>query len=477
MARERTLGDKLLFTPYSTALGCVAAPKDSPVHALADLAGRSLGVAGGPLDKSWLMVQARRAEGRRSISTKAASPPTARRRCIAEKLASGELDAALEFWTFCVDLETRGFRRAIDMADVEKALGASGPVAMTGYVFSEEFAKDHGDALGAFSPPRRKAREALASDPALWAPIKARLRLADDAALETYRKRYARGRAEAPGRRGGGGREGALSRDRRGRRRGSRRRRRGARRGPVLRSRTRRGEAWPRGSLSLVALMALWIVAAHFSDPRHLPGPVAVFSAMGKAAASGELFAAMAITMARVAASFTLAMALGSALGYAMGRRGLVDRLADPWIVVLLNLPALVIIVLLYIWVGLNEAAAIARGRAEQAAERDGDDPRGRARARSRPRRDGARVRLRPLEAPAPRRPAAARPLHRRRDPLRPVAGVEDRAGRRAARPAERRRLRDQRGLPALRRRPAARLRPAVHRGDAHHRSLRGPAL
>ncbi|RBP12927.1 NitT/TauT family transport system permease protein [Roseiarcus fermentans] len=112
--------------------------------------------------------------------------------------------------------------------------------------------------------------------------------------------------------------------------------------------------------LSLLSLLALWIVAARFGDPRHLPGPLAVFAAMGKAAASGELFAAMAITMARVAASFLLAMAAGAALGYAMGRRALVDRLADPWVVVLLNLPALVIIVLLYIWAGLNEAAAIA---------------------------------------------------------------------------------------------------------------------
>ena len=111
---------------------------------------------------------------------------------------------------------------------------------------------------------------------------------------------------------------------------------------------------------SLVALIALWVVASQFGDDRHLPGPVAVFSAIGKAAASGELFTAMGITMARVAAAFTLAMAAGSALGYAMGRRALIDRLADPWIIVLLNLPALVIIVLLYIWVGLNEAAAIA---------------------------------------------------------------------------------------------------------------------
>jgi NitT/TauT family transport system permease protein len=70
---------------------------------------------------------------------------------------------------------------------------------------------------------------------------------------------------------------------------------------------------------------------------------------MEKAAASGELFAAMGIMTAHVVAAFLLAMALGSALGYARGRRALVDRLADPWIVVLLNLPALAIIVLVYI--------------------------------------------------------------------------------------------------------------------------------
>ena len=58
VARERSLGDKLLFTPYSTALGAVMTPRDSQISSLGDLAGRSLGVAGGALDKSWLLVQA-----------------------------------------------------------------------------------------------------------------------------------------------------------------------------------------------------------------------------------------------------------------------------------------------------------------------------------------------------------------------------------------------------------------------------------
>ena len=196
-ARERALGDKLLFTPYSTALGCVMTPKDSPVRTLSDLAGRSLGVAGGPLDKSWLLVQAAaRKDGQDLVKT--ARPAYGAPPLLAEKLAQGELDAALEFWTFCVDLETRGFRRAIDMADVEKALGAKGPVAMTGWVFTEPFAREHGDALERFFAAAAKARAALASDPALWAPIKARLHWAGDAALDLYRKRWLEGVPKRP---------------------------------------------------------------------------------------------------------------------------------------------------------------------------------------------------------------------------------------------------------------------------------------
>jgi NitT/TauT family transport system substrate-binding protein len=189
VARERGLGDKLLFTPYSSALGAVMAPKDSPVHTLADLAGRSIGVAGGPIDKSWLLLRAA-ALGAGLDLTKDARPTYGAPPLIAEKLAEGETETALEYWNFCADLEGRGFRRAIEMADVEKALGASGPVAMTGYVFSESFAAAHKSALKRFFAAAAEAQKILAQDPSAWAPIKARLRLKDDTALEVYRERY-----------------------------------------------------------------------------------------------------------------------------------------------------------------------------------------------------------------------------------------------------------------------------------------------
>ena len=110
---------------------------------------------------------------------------------------------------------------------------------------------------------------------------------------------------------------------------------------------------------SFVTMILLWQAAALFSDPRHLPGPGPVALMMLEEARSGELFVNLMATLARVAASFALAMSLGSALGYLMGRNRLADKILDPWLVVLLNLPALVVIVLAYIWAGLTEAAAI----------------------------------------------------------------------------------------------------------------------
>ena len=76
------------------------------------------------------------------------------------------------------------------MTDIEKSLGATGPVAMTGYVFSESFAARHKDVLRRYFSAAAEARKILAQDPGAWAPIKARLRLKDDAALEILRQRY-----------------------------------------------------------------------------------------------------------------------------------------------------------------------------------------------------------------------------------------------------------------------------------------------
>jgi len=111
--------------------------------------------------------------------------------------------------------------------------------------------------------------------------------------------------------------------------------------------------------LSLAALLAIWAVAAALAQSRLLPGPLTIGMTILADLRSGELPFQMSCTLARVTGSFAIAMLLGSIAGYAMGRSRAVDRYADSWLVVLINMPALVTIIFAYIWIGLNETAAI----------------------------------------------------------------------------------------------------------------------
>src|SRR5713226_502944 len=112
VARERSLGDSLVFHPSSSTLGAVMVPGKSPIRDIADLKGKKLAVAGGPLDKSWLLLQAlARRSGvdlRREANIVFGAPPL-----LSQKALQGEHDATLTFWNFCADLESKGQKQAI----------------------------------------------------------------------------------------------------------------------------------------------------------------------------------------------------------------------------------------------------------------------------------------------------------------------------------------------------------------------------
>jgi NitT/TauT family transport system permease protein len=90
-----------------------------------------------------------------------------------------------------------------------------------------------------------------------------------------------------------------------------------------------------------------------------MPAPLTVFAVLADEIVEGDLLYHLGVTLLRVAASFALAMSIGVVIGFVMGRSRLIDRLGSPWLVFFLNLPALVIIILAYIWIGLVESAAV----------------------------------------------------------------------------------------------------------------------
>src|SRR6516225_1699846 len=197
VSRERSLGAKLAFYPYSSALGAVMVPNASPIKTFADLKGRKLAVAGGPIDKSWLLLRALALQSGIDLRTVATvvygAPPL-----LSQKALQGETDATLTFWNFCADLEAAGLKRAISMDDVLHRLGATGPVAMLGYVFDGAWAARNRAALDRFLDASRQAKEILASTPAEWQRLAPRIGVADPAALALYRTGYSEGIPRRP---------------------------------------------------------------------------------------------------------------------------------------------------------------------------------------------------------------------------------------------------------------------------------------
>jgi NitT/TauT family transport system substrate-binding protein len=192
VSRERELGAKLVFYPYSTALGAVMVPANSSIRTLADLKDKTLAVAGGPLDKSWLLLKAAAKQNGVDLSTQAkviyGSPAL-----LAGKMLQGDFDATLNYWNFSAHLEARGFRQLVSIDDLLPNFGITGSLSMVGYVFDETWAAAHRETINHFLDVAKQAKDILLKSDAEWERIAPLVGARDTAALKIYRVRYRQG--------------------------------------------------------------------------------------------------------------------------------------------------------------------------------------------------------------------------------------------------------------------------------------------
>ncbi len=112
-------------------------------------------------------------------------------------------------------------------------------------------------------------------------------------------------------------------------------------------------------ALSLVIFIAVWQALAVYFESNTLPTPVFVANVFWQSCVAGELPFHLGVTLLRLVVSFSIAMLLGCAIGIVLGRNKRMDAFFDNWLVIFLNVPALVTIILCYVWFGLIESAAI----------------------------------------------------------------------------------------------------------------------
>ncbi|MCJ2131139.1 ABC transporter substrate-binding protein [Methylobacterium sp. E-045] len=191
-------GRAMRFIPYSTTEGSLMVPAGSPIAGLKDLVGKRLGVAGGPLDKNWLLLkaQAKDAAGidlESQAQVAYGAPPL-----LALKLEQGELDAALLYWTYCARLEPKGFTRLIGSDDIMRAFGATGSIALIGYLFEGATVSDKAEAIAGFARASRTAKEMLANDPTTWDVVRPLMSAEDEPTFEALKRDFLAGIPRRP---------------------------------------------------------------------------------------------------------------------------------------------------------------------------------------------------------------------------------------------------------------------------------------
>lgn len=192
VSRQRAAGEMLSFVPYSSTVGALVVPPDSDIETLADLAGKKVGIAGGPIDKSWLLLQAL-ARSRHGIDLAAAAEPVfGAPPLLNEKVQDGGLDAVLNYWHFTARLEAQGYREVVGVEEAIAELGVASVPPQLGYVFAESFAEQHPELIAAFGDASRAAKQLLLTD-AEWERIRPLTKAPDDATLAALKRRFQQG--------------------------------------------------------------------------------------------------------------------------------------------------------------------------------------------------------------------------------------------------------------------------------------------
>lgn len=193
VSRQRAESNRYTFAPYSNAVGAVMVRSDSGIRQLADLKNKKLGIAGGPSDKTWLLL---RAYAQRKLGvdlTQFAEPSYAAPPLLNELALRGQVDAALNAWHYAARLEVGGMHALIELPEILKGLGIEKPIPLIGWVFREDWAAANSATVKNFLAASYEAKAILARSDAQWEQIRPKMRAENDAVFNALRAKFRAG--------------------------------------------------------------------------------------------------------------------------------------------------------------------------------------------------------------------------------------------------------------------------------------------
>lgn len=198
LARQMVAGKDHRFIPYSKAVGGVVVPQDSPAKTLADLSGGKIGIAGGPLDKSWLILQAY-AQAEYGMDLKAQTEQVFGAPPLIFKSGLNEgYSGTVNYWHFLSKMKAAGMRELVSVQEAVTTLGLDENLPLLGYYAKSSTVQKHPEMLTAFYAASRDAKQVLQSSDEAWQAIKPLVNAENNAQFEQLRADWLAG-IPAPG--------------------------------------------------------------------------------------------------------------------------------------------------------------------------------------------------------------------------------------------------------------------------------------
>lgn len=194
VSRQRSTGADFTFYPYSNTSGALIVPENSNIKSLADLQGKKLGIAGGELDKNWLLLQTLALQKNQidlnsSVEKVYGAPPL-----LNQQILHKRVDAIINYWHYAAKLEAKGYKQLFNGKDILHKLGIQTEVPTLGYVFNRNWGLKNKQLVNDFLKATQQAKNILCQSDEAWQSIVPLTKAKDTVTQHKLRERYCAGR-------------------------------------------------------------------------------------------------------------------------------------------------------------------------------------------------------------------------------------------------------------------------------------------
>ena len=194
VSRQRNEKRLFSFIPHSMAAGGLIASEKSRIVNDLDLKNKKIGVAGGQVDKGWLIFRAYYKKEYGTDLIDLSRPVFGAPPLLNKKMQQSDFDAILTYWPYQAKLLTdKSFKKVININEILRELGIPSGMPVIGWVFRDNWGKNNSVVLDNFLKASDEAKKIMLESDKIWEKIRPNMMAEDDLLFSNLREIYREG--------------------------------------------------------------------------------------------------------------------------------------------------------------------------------------------------------------------------------------------------------------------------------------------